>query len=207
MGGCVKRWKDLGTKSAQHAANGPVWMPQGQKPLCLIHFLRIPFSHFQPLLLPSFLPLSGVIRNGLVIMGGRVKRWKCFGTKSVWQAPNGPVWMHQGKKKPVSHSLLYFPIFSPCSFLSSFLPLSGVIRNGLLWDAGKRWTFFGTKSVWQAANGPVWMPRGLKPLCLIHFWRVQRLDGINDRDATIAIDHIFTLACEKCFKRFYKIKY
>ena len=48
MGGWVKSWKYFGTKSVQQAANGPVWMP-----LCLIHFWRIPFSHF-------FLPLSAV---------------------------------------------------------------------------------------------------------------------------------------------------
>ena len=41
-------------------------MPQGQKPLYLIHFCRIPFSNFHPLPLISFLPLSGVIRIGLL---------------------------------------------------------------------------------------------------------------------------------------------
>ena len=35
-------------------------MTQVLKTLCLIHFELIPFSHFQPLLLP----LSGEIRNG-----------------------------------------------------------------------------------------------------------------------------------------------
>ena len=32
-------------------------MPQGPKPLCLIHFRGVPFSNFQPLLLPLFLSL------------------------------------------------------------------------------------------------------------------------------------------------------
>ena len=36
---------------------------QGLKPLCLIHFWVIPFSRFSAPA-ASFLPLSGVIRNG-----------------------------------------------------------------------------------------------------------------------------------------------
>ena len=33
-----------------------------------------------------------------------------------------------------------------------------------------RCKIFGTKEAYQAANGPVWMPQALKPLCLIQFW-------------------------------------
>ena len=55
MGGWVKRWIYLVTKWAEQAANGAIGMPQGQKPLGLIYFWRVPFSHFQPLMLPSFL--------------------------------------------------------------------------------------------------------------------------------------------------------
>ena len=39
----VERWKIFRTKSALQAANGPTWMTQVQKPLCLYH-LRNPFS-------------------------------------------------------------------------------------------------------------------------------------------------------------------
>ena len=58
----VKSLKIFGTKSAEQAASGPVWMPQVQKFLCLIHFWVNPFS---PLSAPaaSFLPLDGLIRN------------------------------------------------------------------------------------------------------------------------------------------------
>ena len=46
------KWKSLkicGTKSAQPAANCPVWMPQALEPLCVIHFWWFPFSLVQPL--------------------------------------------------------------------------------------------------------------------------------------------------------------
>ena len=49
----VKKWKIFGTKWAQQALNVQIWIPQIQKPLCL--------NYFAPA--PSFLPLSGVIRN------------------------------------------------------------------------------------------------------------------------------------------------
>ena len=36
----------------------------------------------------------------------------------------------------------------------------------------KSWKIFRTKLAQQAANGPVWMPRALKPLCLVHIGRI-----------------------------------
>ena len=80
MGSWVKRWKFIGTKSAWQAANSPVWMPQGQKPLCLIQLWREPFFHFQPLLLP---PYSLCRIKNLVIMGGWVKRWNLLNKISL----------------------------------------------------------------------------------------------------------------------------
>ena len=59
-----------------------------------------------------------------------------------------------GSETPVSYSLLessLFPFSAPAPSLSL---LSGVIRNGLLWETGKKVNFFGTISVDQAANGP-----------------------------------------------------
>ena len=66
-------------------------MPKGQKPLCLIHFWRLPFSHFQPLLLHS----SWGNKNW-IIMGCWAKRQTINGTKSVEQAENVPVSMPLG---------------------------------------------------------------------------------------------------------------
>ena len=37
IGGWVKRWKTIGTKSVEQVANGPFLMLPGQKLLCLIH--------------------------------------------------------------------------------------------------------------------------------------------------------------------------
>ena len=98
-------------------------MPQGQKPLCLIHFGRVSFSHFQPLLLP----LWG--NKNWFIMGGWEKRWKNLGTKSVQQAAKSPVRMlHILKPLDVIHFWV-IPIFPFSSPAVSFLPLSAVIRN------------------------------------------------------------------------------
>ena len=87
-------------------------------------------------------------------------------TGCKWSSLKAP-----GSETPVSHSLLsesLFPIFSPCSFLLS--PLWGNKKLDLpVWKI-KRWKYFGTKSVLEAANGPVWMPQGQKHLCHIHFW-------------------------------------
>ena len=47
---------------------------------------------------------------------------------------------------------------------------SGVIRIGLPVWKWKRWKMIPTKWAQGAANGPVWMPQGLKALCLIQFW-------------------------------------
>ena len=92
--------------------------------------------------------------------------YKISWTGCKWSNLNAP-----RSETPVSHSLLgdsLSPIFSPCSFLPSFL--WGNKKLDLpVWKA-KRWKFWGTKSAEQAANGPVWIPQGQKPLCLIHFW-------------------------------------
>ena len=182
MGGWVKRWKCFRTKSADQVANGPVWMPQVLKPLCLIHFSRVPLSHFQP---------SSLWGNKRwFIMGGWVKRWKHFGKKPARQAENVPLWMPQvlqplclidfsripfshflpsslgGNKKwfimvgwvkkvekirdkiiltdwkcsclnaPGTETTVFHWLFKNSLFPFSFLPLSGVIRDGLLWEAG-----------------------------------------------------------------------
>ena len=71
----------------------------------------------------------------------------------------------------VSHSLLgdsLFPLFCPCSFLSS--PLWGNKKLDLPEWMLKRLTFFRTKSAQQALNVPIWLPHVQKPLCLNHFW-------------------------------------
>ena len=47
---------------------------------------------------------------------------------------------------------------------------SGVIRMGSPVWRWKSWTNFRMWEVQRAANGPVWMPKALKPLCLIQFW-------------------------------------
>ena len=99
------------------------------------------------------------------------KKLEIFGTKSAQQAANGPVWIPQ-IQKPLCLILFWrnqiFPFFSPCSFLSS--SFWGNKELDLpVWKV-KRWTFFGTKAVSQAANGPIWKPQVQNPFCLIHFW-------------------------------------
>ena len=61
------------------------------------------------------------------------------------------------------------PIFCPCCFLPSS-PRS--IKKWFIMGGGwvKRRKLFGTKKALEVANGPVWMPRGKKPLGVIHFW-------------------------------------
>ena len=57
---------------------------------------------------PSCLPLSLPIIKKRFIVGGMVQRWKCFGTKSVKQATNVPIWMSQVRKPPWCHLLSAF---------------------------------------------------------------------------------------------------
>ena len=45
----VTRWTLFGTKSAEHAANGPVWMPQAQDLLCVGLFLVFWFHEICPI--------------------------------------------------------------------------------------------------------------------------------------------------------------
>ena len=110
------------------------------------------FSHFQPLLLPSFLSRSGEIRNGNPSM--RVKVWKFFRTKSAQKAKNGLVWIPQG------HELLCNPLLGDYLFpfsapALSFLPLSGVIRNGRGKNMEKFWDKISlTGCKWSRLNAP-----------------------------------------------------
>ena len=111
---------------------------------------RIPFSDNWP---------SGVIRMGSPVW--KCKSWKIFRTK-VTQLAQFECPRH------------WSPSVSSISWVgripfSDYWP-SGVIRMGSpVWKC-KSWKIFRTKVTQQDANGPVWMPQALKPLCLIHFW-------------------------------------
>ena len=115
------------------------------------------------------LPFSGVIRIGICCFyyGKHGKKvdilWnKISLTGCKWSSLNAP-----GTETPVSHPVWVNSLFS---FLPSFLWGSKnwhvVFIMGIM---VKRWTFSGTKSVKQAANGPVWRPPGHTPLGVIHF--------------------------------------
>ena len=149
----VKCCKIIETKSAEWAANGPIWMPLVQKPLCHINFCWIPFSHFQPLLGNKELDLPVWY----------VKCCKLIWTKLAERAANGPIWMPQ-VQKPLCHiHFLWIPF-------SHFQPLWGNKELGLpVWYV-KCWKIIGTKLAERAANGPIWMPQVQKPLCHIHLW-------------------------------------
>ena len=92
MGGYVKRWKFVGTKSVLQAANGPVWLPQGQKPLCLIHFWGVPFSNFQPLLPRSFLSpqYKEMVHYGRLSKNVEILCDKISLTGYKWSSSNAP---------------------------------------------------------------------------------------------------------------------
>ena len=98
-------------------------MPQGQEPLCLIHFWRIPFSHFLPLQLPPFLSSQCKERVHYGRVGKKVgKFWnKISLTGCKWSS-----WNALESGSPVSHP-----------FLSSFTPkfsssaLAAAIRRSL----------------------------------------------------------------------------
>ena len=169
MGGLVKRLKYFGIKWAEQVANGPVGMPLGQKPLGLILFWRVPFSHFRPLLLPSFLSPHN---KEMVYYGGWGKRWKYFGRKWAEQVANGPVGMPLGQKPlgVIHFWRVPFPIFCPCCFPPSYLPI--IKKLFIMGGWVKRWIYLVTKWAEQAANGAIGMPQGQKPLGLIYFWRV-----------------------------------
>ena len=68
---------------AQGAANGPVWMPQALKLLCLIHIGSWKNSHFPRLALWG--------NKELALPSMKVKSWKNFRTKLAQKAANGPV--------------------------------------------------------------------------------------------------------------------
>ena len=126
-----KSWKYLGTKWAQWAANGPDWMPQAPKPLCLNQFWSWMNSLFQ------LLALWGN-KNWPPSM--KVKKLENFNDKSglvwcKWSNMNSP-----GIETPLSHPILKldefpFPIIGPL----------GVIRIDLPAWKWKRWKMSMTK--------------------------------------------------------------
>ena len=69
----AKRWKVFGTKSAQQAGNGPIWMPQVLEALCLIHFWMNPFSPFSA---PAASPFLLWGNKELDLPVWKAKRWK-----------------------------------------------------------------------------------------------------------------------------------
>ena len=82
---------------------------------------------------PSFLPLSGVLRKGLLWEAGKKVEFfwdKISLTDCNWSCLNAP-----GSETPWCHSLWKSSLFPFSALALSFLPLSGVIRNGLLWEA------------------------------------------------------------------------
>ena len=125
-----------------------------------LHFWRFPFPIFCPCFFLSS-SLWGIKKR----QGKKVEN---LGTKSDEQASNDPAWMSK-VQKPLC--LIHF-------WVIPFLPFSAIAPYSLwgnkklvlpVWKF-KSLNFFGTKSAKQAANGPVWMPQGKKPLSLIHFW-------------------------------------
>ena len=100
--------------------NGTVWMPQGQKPLCLIHLWRVLLSHFLTLSLLSFLSLWG--NKNWFIFGRWAKRWTIFVTKSAKQAANCPIWMTQCQEPQFIDYLWHFLILSSLSVLRAAIP-------------------------------------------------------------------------------------
>ena len=86
----VEEWKIFRTKSDLQAANGPLWMPQVQETLCLIHFWWIPFPH----ILSS--SLWGNKRLDLPVW--MVGNWNIFFDKISWTNWNSPGWINQAQK-------------------------------------------------------------------------------------------------------------
>ena len=146
-----KRWKYLGTKGAQQAAIGPVWMYQGLKALCLIHFWSCEISLF------SLLTLWGN-KNGLPSM--KVKGMEIFGDKSGWAGCKWSSLNVSGTESSLTHPFLK---------LRDFHFLWG--NNGFLSMKVKKVEIFQNKS---GLNGPVWMPKVLKnPLPILLFGVVR----------------------------------
>ena len=134
-----KSWKSLGTKWAQKAANGSVWMSH-----VLIQFwswMNPPF-HYWP---------SGVIRIGLPVW--KWKSWKYLRTKWAQWAANGPDWMPQAPKP-----LCLNQFWSWMNSLFQLLALWGN-NNWPLSMKVKKMQKFGNKSVlmvckWSSLNAP-----------------------------------------------------
>ena len=104
-----KSWKYYGTKWGQWASNGPVWMPQALKTLCLIHFWGWMNSPF---------PLLALWGNKNWPPSMKVKKLKIFWEKMSpkgckWSSLNAP-----GTENPLSHPILKlhefpFPTIGP----------------------------------------------------------------------------------------------
>ena len=138
----VKKLNFFRKKSAKQTANGPIRMPQGQGPLCLIHF-SYPF--FLNLRHRPSAPLFAVcVPTPLERSPLLTATWEAEGKVEIFlnkmslagskrSSLNGP-----RSETPVSHVLLKNSPFQFPAPASSSLPLSslGVIRNGLLWESG-----------------------------------------------------------------------
>ena len=104
-----KRWKSFRTKGAEWAANGPVWMPQALKTICLIQFWSCVNSLF------PLLALWGN-KNGLPSM--KVKKVQKYQNKMGWMGCKWSSLNAPGIENPLSHSILklgelHFPIIGP----------------------------------------------------------------------------------------------
>ena len=92
-----KSWKNFRTKVAQQDANGPVWMPQALKTLCLIHFWGW---------MNSLFPLLALWGNKNWPPSMKVKKLENFqnlkGAKGCkWSSLNSP-----DTENPLSHAFL-----------------------------------------------------------------------------------------------------
>ena len=150
------QWKIIRTKWAQRAANGPVWIPQALKPICLIQFWSWVNSLF---------PLLALWGNKNWPPSMKVQKMQIFLNKMGWKGCKWSSLNAPGTETPLSHSVLELEEFP---FLHYWL--SGVINFGLPVWKWKKWKMIRTKWAERVANGPVWMSQALKPLCLIHFW-------------------------------------
>ena len=102
-------WKFFKTKWAQKAANGPVWMPQALKTLCLIQFWSWMNSPF---------PLLALWGNKNWPPSMKVKKMENFQDKKGWMGCKWSSLNAPSTENPLSHSLLElgdfpFPIIGP----------------------------------------------------------------------------------------------
>ena len=98
-----KRWNNFRMWEVQRAANGPVWMPQALKTLCLIHFWSW---------MNSLFPLLALWGNKNWPPSMKLEKLKKYGKKSglmgcKWSNLNAP-----GTESPLSHPVLNLDEFS-----------------------------------------------------------------------------------------------